>query len=96
MKMLQLFTITAARLYVPIVTLRTGDYTKLSKLLKEGFKRPIYWNKYKVIFKDYNKEYIRKRIDANFQGVNKLFLLPYASGANATNEKSCRRYFFQG
>ena len=22
---------------------------KLSKLLSEGFKRPVYWNKYKVI-----------------------------------------------
>ena len=94
MEMLQLFTITDAKLYVPIVTLRTGDYTKLSKLLKKGFKRPIYWNKYKLIFKDYNKEYIRERIDASFQGVNELFALPYASGANVTNEKSFRRYFF--
>ena len=36
------FTITDAKLYVPIVTLRTEDNTKLSKLLSEGFKRPIY------------------------------------------------------
>ena len=70
------FTITDAKLYVPIVTLRTKDNTKLSKLLNEGFKRPIYQNKYKVIFKDYNNEYIRERIDASFQGVNKLFVLP--------------------
>ena len=52
------FTITDAKLYVPIVTLRTEDNTKLSKLLSEGFKRPIYWNKYKVIFRNYNNEYI--------------------------------------
>ena len=45
------FTITDAKLYVPIVTLRTEDNTKLSKLLSKGFKRPIYWDKYKVIFK---------------------------------------------
>ena len=25
------------------------DNTKLTKLLKEGFKRPIYWNEYQVI-----------------------------------------------
>ena len=87
------FTITDAKLYVPIVTLRTKDNTKLSKLLNEGFKRPIYWNKYKVIFKDYNNEHIRERIYASFQGVNRLFVLPYASGANVTNEKSYRRYF---
>ena len=39
------FKITDAKLYVPIVTLKTEDNTKLSKLLSEGFKRPIYWNK---------------------------------------------------
>ena len=87
------FTITDAKLYVQIVTLRTEDNTKLSKLLNEGFKRSIHWNKYKVIFKDYNNEYIRERIDASFQGVNKLFVLPYASRDNVTNENSYRRYF---
>ena len=43
------FTITDAKLYVSIVTLSIEDNAKLSKLLSEGFKRPIYWNKYKVI-----------------------------------------------
>ena len=87
------FTITDAKLYVQIVTLRTEDNTKLSKLLNEGFKRYINWNKYKVIFKGYNNEYIRERTDASFQGANKLFVLPYAIGANVTNEKSYRRCF---
>ena len=87
------FTITDAKRYVPIVTLRTEDNTKLSKLLSEGFKRLIYWNKYKVTFKNYNNEYIRERIDASFQGVSKLFVLPYASGNNITDENSYRRYF---
>ena len=48
------FTITDTKLYVPIVTLETEDNTKLSKLLREGFKKLIYWNKYKIIFKNYN------------------------------------------
>ena len=88
------FTITDAKLYVPIVTLRTEGNTKLSKLLSEGFKRPIYWNKYKVIFRNYNNEYMRERIDASFQRVNKLFVLPYASGDNDdANEKSYNKYF---
>ena len=43
------FKITDAKLYVRIVTLSAEDNTKLSKLLGEGFKRSIYWNKYKVI-----------------------------------------------
>ena len=50
------FTIIDAKLYVSNVTFRTEDNTKLSKLLSEGFKRPIYWNKYKVIFRNYNNE----------------------------------------
>ena len=33
------FTITDAKLYVPIVTLSAEDNAKLSKLLGEGFKR---------------------------------------------------------
>ena len=40
------FTITDAKLYVPIATLRIEDNTKLSKLLNEGFKRSVYWNEY--------------------------------------------------
>ena len=70
------FTITDTKLYVAIVTLKTGENRKLLKLLSEGFKRLIYWNKYKIIFKNYNNEYIRERLDASFQGVNKLFVLP--------------------
>ena len=82
------------KFYVPTVTLKTEDNTKLSKLLNKGFKRPIYWNEYKIIFKNYNEnEYIRERLDASFQGVNKLFVLPYASGDNITNENSYRKYF---
>ena len=41
--------ITDAKLYILIVTLSSEDNVKLSKLLSEGFKRPIYWNEYKVI-----------------------------------------------
>ena len=44
-----IFKRTDAKLYVPIVTLSSEDNVKLSKLLSEGFKRPIYWNEYKVI-----------------------------------------------
>ena len=36
------FTITDAKLYVPIVTLSIEDNAKLSKLLSEGFKRSVY------------------------------------------------------
>ena len=36
--------ISDTKLYVPIVTLKTEDNAKLSKLLNEGFKSSIYWN----------------------------------------------------
>ena len=53
----------------------------------------ICWNKYKITFEDYNSEYIRERLDASFQGVNKLFALSYPCGDNVTNENSYRKYF---
>ena len=76
------FTITDTKLYVPVVTLKTEDNTKLSKLLSEGFTRPIYWNEYKVIpDKNYNaNEYIKDQIDASIQRVNRLFLFAYIGG----------------
>ena len=55
------FTITDAKLYVPVITLSIEDNAKLTKLLSKGFKRSVYWNKYKVIpNKIYNQNnYIR-------------------------------------
>ena len=81
------FEITHTKLYV---TLKTEDNTKLSKLLSEGFKRPVYWNECKVIpNKPYNaNDYKRERLHASLQGVKRLFVLPYASGDNVTDEDS--------
>ena len=76
------FVITDTKLYVSIVTLETEGNTKFSKLLSEGFKRAIYWNKYKIVFKNYNYEYIKTWV------TNRLFVLVYASGDNITNENS--------
>ena len=47
------FTRTYTKLYVPKVTLKTDDNAKLSKISSERFKISIYWNKYKIIFKNY-------------------------------------------
>ena len=61
------FTITDTKLYVPVVTLKIEDNAKLSKLLSEGFKRSVYWNKYQDILKDHaENQNIRERLDANF------------------------------
>ena len=62
------FTITDTKLYVPVVTLLAEDNVKLSKLLSKGFKRSVYWNKYKVIPNKIvetsanNEEKVHKRI----------------------------------
>ena len=42
------FKITDVKLYVPVVTLSTEDNAKSTKQLSKGFKRPVYWNKYRV------------------------------------------------
>ena len=89
------FAIADTKLYVPIVTLKTEDNTKLLKLLSKGFKRPIYWNEYKVTpNKNYDANvYIRERLDASIQGVGKLFVVAYGKENDDATENSYRKYF---
>ena len=77
------FEITDAKLYVPIVTLSIEDNSKLSKLLNEGFKRPIYWNEYKVspnkiveVADANDKKYIRELLDSSCQVLIDYLFLP--------------------
>ena len=73
------FKITDAKIYVPIVTLSTENNVKLSKVLSEGFKRPIYWNKYEVIRNNNqigtsdNPRQIKELLDSSYQGIKILF-----------------------
>ena len=91
------FIITNAEPYVPVVTLSIEDNAKLSKLSSEGFKRPVYWNKYKIIpNKTCNKnDYIRELLEASYQGVKRLFVLTYrdCGGADRVTVDFHRRYF---
>ena len=88
------FAITDTKLFALAVTLKIKDNAKLSKLLSDGCKRSVYWNKYQAILKDQTEsKNIRERLDASFQGVNKLLVLAYARGDNVANENSHRRYF---
>ena len=41
------FQITSTKLYVPVATLSTKVNVNLTKQLKEGFERSVYWNEYK-------------------------------------------------
>ena len=91
------FKITDAKRYVPVVTLSTEDNAKLSKLLTEGFKRPVYWNKYKIIpNKTYDEnDNIRELLDSSYQGVKRLFVLAYnnTAGNNQVSVDSYKKYF---
>ena len=89
------FTITDAKLYVPIFTLSTKDNAKLSKLLSKGFKRPVYWNAYKVTAEKWYDadDPIRDTIDSSCEGINRFFVLAYEGGANRVTADSHRRYF---
>ena len=96
------FKITDAKLYVPVVTLSVDDNAKLWKLLSEGFKRPTYWNKYKVIgnkvleIADNNEEkYVRDFLDSSYQGVKRLFVFAYdnTDGDNKVSIDSLKKYF---
>ena len=85
------FVITNDKFCVAVVTLKTEGNVKLSKLLREGFKRPV-WNEYKVTpnINYAGNDYIRERLDANFQGVKRPFVLAYTDGNNVTTENSYR------
>ena len=90
------FTITDAKLYVPVVTLSIEHNAKLKKLLNERFKKSVYWNKYKVIpNKTYNaNNYIRELLDSSYQCVKRLLVLTYDNtDANRVIEDSHRKYF---
>ena len=89
------FTITDAKLYVPIVTLSTENNAKLSKLLSEGFKIPVYWNAYKVIAEKWFDANASKKesIDSSCQGTNRVLVLAYEVGGNRVIVDSHRRYF---
>ena len=90
------FTITDTKLYVLIITLSTEDNTKLSKLLSEWFKRPVYWNEYSVIVKkSYNANaLIKESIDPSYEGINRLFVLSYEGGNNTVTADSHWRYSY--
>ena len=96
------FKITDAKLYFPIVTLSVEDNAKLTKLLNEGIKRPIHWNKHKVTpnkieeITATNSQYcIRELLDSRSQGVKRLFVLAYdnTAGDNQVSVDSYKKYF---
>ena len=99
------FKITDAKLYVPVVTLSAEDNVKLVKQLNERFKRPFYGNKYKVIDNKVvetavtnAEKHMRELFDSSYQGVKRLFVLPYdnTAGDDQVSVNSFKKYFHPG
>ena len=82
------FAITETRLYVPVVTLSTQDNAKLLQQVKSGFKRIINWNNYfskpELLARNLNLNHLVK---PNFQGVTRLFILPFENDTQKTSDK---------
>ena len=96
------FAMTDTKLHVPIVTLSAESNVKLSTLLGEGFKRSIYWNKYKVIDNkvveiaaNNEEKCIRELLDSSWRGVKRLFVIAYdnATGNDQVSIDSFKKYF---
>ena len=70
--------------------------------MNEEFKRPVYWNKYKVIDNKVveiaaanAEKHIRELLDSSYQGVKRLFVLAYdnTSGDDQVSVNSFKKYF---
>ena len=63
-----------AKLYIPVVTLSINDNIKFLEKIKQGFKRQIYWNKYRSkITPQPNNNNLDYLIDPTFKNINRLF-----------------------
>ena len=80
------FKITDTKLYVPVVTLSTGDDNKFLEQLKIRFERTIKWNKYRSEMtnqaKTNNLNYL---IVPAFNKVNRLFVLSFENEEDKTS-----------
>ena len=83
------FAITETKLYVPVVTLSTKDNEKLLRQINSGFKKTISWNKYGSSIKTFaQNKYLNYLINPSFQGVNRLFVLPFENENDRTSHST--------
>ena len=82
-------TIASTKYYVPIVTLTTKDNVNLTKQLNEGFKRSVYWNKYKskIVTQEADANNPKRFfLNASIQGVNRLLVIAFDNSNNGDNK----------
>ena len=78
-------------MYVPVITLKIQDNTKLLQQLKSGFKRVINWKFYlsKPELLEQNPS-LNDLVEPSFQGVNRLFALAFENDTQRTSSKSSK------
>ena len=77
-------------MHVPIVTLSAEDNVKIIKQLESGFQRTINWNKYHPKFKTFpENRYLNYLNDPGFQGINRLFVLPFKNETDKEVHTKC-------
>ena len=85
------FSITDTKPYVLVVTLSSKDNVKPFTKLKPGFKRTVNWNKYQPkVSTDRMNQYLDFLIYPSFQGLNRIFVLPFQ---HETQRTSYKRYY---
>ena len=96
--------VSDAEVYVPVVTLSAERNVKLVKQLNEGFKRPVFSKKYKVIDNKVveiaaanAEKHLRKLLDSSYHWVKRLFVLAYddTAGDNQVSVILSKNIFFQ-
>ena len=90
------FIINGTKMYVPVVTLSKEDNKDFIEQQNKGFQRSIYWNEYKT--KEINEnadanvfKYIK--LDPSFQGVNRLFVMPYNRANDQPTRNGQQKYY---
>ena len=72
------FQLNSANLHVPVVTLSINDNIKFLENIKQGFKRKIFWSKYRseitIEPKNNNLDYL---IHPQFKNIIRLFVLSF-------------------
>ena len=73
---------------VPAVTLSINNNIKILENIKQGFKKIIYWNKYRSeITAQIKKNDLDYLIDPAFRNINRLFVLSFKNGnSNLTRD----------
>ena len=88
------FQINNAKRYVPVVSLSINDNIKFLENIKQGFKRTIFWNKYRSKIttqpKNNNLYYLG---DSTHRNINGLCVLSFKNGDDEPTRDSFDKYY---